>query len=202
MVNRFELAKHLANSRCFATSRRCLRPNESSTLTLLPAAIAESLLRIEQSCLCIPFANRREWDADPILKWFMRSNYVAFYKLKHCALGHCATYRDLLGRIHWLECGQAVDYIEQFAASFVSRRLFNLFARFADKIHTFALSFCEARCASLTKSASDLLTRRTNRFWEFVATYCQINVSFRQELALFGNFDWLRFPRARENRLD
>jgi hypothetical protein len=35
-----------------------------------------------------------------------------------------------------------------------------------------------------------------------VATYCQINVRFRQELALSDDFSWLCFPRARENRSD
>lgn len=35
-----------------------------------------------------------------------------------------------------------------------------------------------------------------------VASYCQINVYFRQDLASSYNFAVLRFSRARENQLD
>jgi hypothetical protein len=36
----------------------------------------------------------------------------------------------------------------------------------------------------------------------FVASYCQINVCFRQELALSDDSADSRLPRARENQLD
>src|SRR6266536_6481347 len=69
---------------------------------------------VKESCLCVPFANGRQWHADAIFQRFVRFDHTASDQIKHDTLRHSPALRDLLWLKHWLKGGQAVDDINQF----------------------------------------------------------------------------------------